>query len=897
MNPLYNFIKKFKITNETSFIDNKNYYVILPNNKIEQKGVGLYNLPKNVEEEFLRRYEIEMNKKEDLYFFEKSKNAYKILLFDIDIKQSQNKRNYTEETIKKIIKVINKNIQKIIKGVDEQNLNVFIFEKEKLRSEDNIYVDGIHLMYPELFCDYTILKNIYDRTAEKINTEEFINNKLKLKDVLNINGFLDPITKNKNNWAIYGSKKQNNYPYLLTKSYDINLTSILEKMKNIDKLKMFSLNNKFEKKIYTNFVKNNKKQIDNEINENVEDITKQIKILTKLSFKNKQLDEVKLYIDILKPSRYTEYNLWLNVGMCLHNIDSSTEMLKIWDNFSKKSTKYKEGVCLDKWKSFNPNNNHKFTMSSLETWARDDNYELYMKKYMQIFAKQVLEKKNILNHHSTIADIIHRTYRHNIVCADSKKNIWYKFENHRWHRFEHNIFLSKILSDNFDIFDKLFDYVDDIGTNEIKDINDEDTIKTIKRKNANDKRNMLTILDILIDKLKDTTYKDKILKECKVKFFVDKFEEMLDTKTNLLCFENGIFDLDKYIFRDGIPEDYLTLSTKLNYDLYDNKIYDKIHDKQYTEIWDFLNSIFPDKEIRDYTLKTIASCLDGYNKNQELYIWLGQGSNGKTAFSNLLNKTLGDYIISSPIEMLTLPPNKAENASPQMAKLVGKRIVIMSEPNVNGGETLQTGRMKIMTGNDKITARKLNEHPFEFTPQFRVMILTNVLLPINQVDDGTWRRIGIIPFKTKFVNTKEDIENESKKRESKYIDIKNYSLDLKIFEWSKLYIYILLYYYKIYKTEGLAKPESILLYIEEYKSSSNVLKEFEKDRLEYTGNKEDILTLSDLFKEFKNWIIIENKQRVDDKKIKIDMQAYFNVYNAKEIKGYIKKNEPPKYSN
>ena len=48
-------------------------------------------------------------------------------------------------------------------------------------------------------------------------------------------------------------------------------------------------------------------------------------------------------------------------------------------------------------------------------------------------------------------------------------------------------------------------------------------------------------------------------------FMNNDFLEKLDSKTNLLGFTNGVFDLDANEFRPGKPDDYITLSTKYDY--------------------------------------------------------------------------------------------------------------------------------------------------------------------------------------------------------------------------------------------------------------------------------------------------------------------------------------------
>ena len=52
----------------------------------------------------------------------------------------------------------------------------------------------------------------------------------------------------------------------------------------------------------------------------------------------------------------------------------------------------------------------------------------------------------------------------------------------------------------------------------------------------------------VIIKLKDSGYKDKIMKECREYFYDNKFTEKLDDQKHLIGFENGIYDLNKKYF-------------------------------------------------------------------------------------------------------------------------------------------------------------------------------------------------------------------------------------------------------------------------------------------------------------------------------------------------------------
>ncbi len=70
----------------------------------------------------------------------------------------------------------------------------------------------------------------------------------------------------------------------------------------------------------------------------------------------------------LSSARCDGYLDWLNVGQSLHSVDSS--LLPEWDSWSRGSAKYAEGVCAEKWASFNGHGG--LTLASLCYWADED---------------------------------------------------------------------------------------------------------------------------------------------------------------------------------------------------------------------------------------------------------------------------------------------------------------------------------------------------------------------------------------------------------------------------------------------------------------------------------------------------------------------------------------------
>jgi hypothetical protein len=66
--------------------------------------------------------------------------------------------------------------------------------------------------------------------------------------------------------------------------------------------------------------------------------------------------------------RRDNYAAWLEVGMALAEL--GRDGLTLWDHWSRGSSKYRPGVCREKWATFRPRDG--VTLSSLTYWARVD---------------------------------------------------------------------------------------------------------------------------------------------------------------------------------------------------------------------------------------------------------------------------------------------------------------------------------------------------------------------------------------------------------------------------------------------------------------------------------------------------------------------------------------------
>ena len=290
----------------------------------------------------------------------------------------------------------------------------------------------------------------------------------------------------------------------------------------------------------------------------------------------------------------------------------------------------------------------------------------------------------------------------------------------------------------------------------------------------------------IIKKLSNTSFKKNVMSECSEMFHSFRFEEKLDSNLNIIGFENGIYDLDTLKFRDGLPEDFVSYTTKINYLDYDSE--EEEDDENINNVKQFVSEVLPKKAVREYVLTLLGSFLTGRNLNEKFHIWTGCGGNGKSKLIELFENAFGNYCCKLPVSLLTQSRGRAEGATPALFATKGKRFACLQEPSKD--EEINVGLMKELTGGDKIIARGLHKDPVEFKPQFKMVLTCNTLPNVSSDDRGTWRRISVVDFPSKFV----DNPDPNEKYEFKIDD----ELDDKLKMWPEAFMFVLINYYRTY---------------------------------------------------------------------------------------------------
>ena len=503
------------------------------------------------------------------------------------------------------------------------------------------------------------------------------------------------------------------------------------------------------------------------------------------------------------------------MGFILFSINP--DYIDLWHSFSKQSDNYDEAKCNYNWNTFS-NSEYIYTLNTLIHLARIDNHNDCLELSNEIPNHDVRFLRPLDN---ILSKYIHRLYGEHFVCSDPKKDEWYFFNSNRWKKENKSLNLrQKIINHVFNNIDKYFQQLKKEGANDSSINNFKAILKTISTGIK------LNCLDI--------------------EFYNENFYKIIDQNKDLIGFENGVFDLINMKFRKGVSSDYISLTTGYDYKYYSPE------EPVYQELLSLICQILPHRETREFTLKSLASCLDGHTRDENFYIWSGKnasGGNGKSTLTELLAKALGEYAIDSPVSLITGKRESSNNANSALVATRNKRVVIMQEPGVN--DIIQADVLKSLTGGDKVSTRELHGSQVEFKPHFKAFIATNKLPAVSDIDGGVTRRLKITEFISRFVN------NPNNNNDYLYEYQIDKELKSKLDVYKTVFMCILIDYYKIYRAEGLEPPRSVLKVTKRYEDNNNNIKTFIEENI-VKATKTDFITLDEIKNIYKTDQIIRN---------------------------------------
>jgi len=557
-----------------------------------------------------------------------------------------------------------------------------------------------------------------------------------------------------------------------------------------------------------------------------------------------EIRETHYYTMALPSQYYDPYDKWLRVGLALHN--TNDKLFLSWMLFSAKSAKFSYAQIMqhyETWCNF-PYSPDGLTRRSIMYWAKNDCPEDYTRirnETIDNFIHNTIcnETTNDASTDVDLATVLYTIYKDRFVCVSVKDNAWYEFEKNRWVECDQGNSLRALISKE----------MHDIYTKKHRDIMDMTSgLDPTSDQYTNARKKSRRIVDICT-KLKTTSFKNNIMREVREQFYDKDFIDKIDTRPELLCFKNGVVDFNSKIFRRGQPDDNMSKTTKIDYIALDP---DK-HRHQINEINEFMAQLFPEEELRAYMWEHLASTLIGTNREQTFNIYIGGGSNGKSKLIELMSACLGEYKAVLPITAVTQKRAMIGGASPELAVLKGVRYAVMQEPTK--GDRINEGILKEITGGDDMTARALFKNTITFVPQFKLVVCTNVLFDIKSNDDGTWRRIRLCPYKSKFCE-----EPKSDDPEEPYQFLIDKNLDVKIKTWVNVFMAMLVK--KAFETDGRVRTcAAVTASSNKYRNTQDYLSEFLRDKIR-PADEETYIKKTEVYEEFKKWYIIQHGKNI-----------------------------------
>jgi P4 family phage/plasmid primase-like protien len=866
---------------------------------------GSYIIPQEDLQEFYRLYydHVFVKKKKE-YLTEKQLDKKCPLLVDFDFRYNYDVeiRQHTKENILDMILLYLEELKEYFLFEENKPFDIFIFEKPNVNrlTDKTLTKDGIHMMIC-MEVDHVLQTMLREKVIDKIQEA------WELPLINNWESVLDEgISKGKTNWQLFGSRKPDNEAYELTAHFIVTFDKndgefMMDEMKVEDfdmknnfyklsvqniKIPSFELNpkiidkynkllenknNKVKKPINTSKTKLNL-IVEDEVNEdeeyisinditNKETLTKAMDLILKRLKPNEyEVKETHMFTQILPEKYYEPGSHLLNrqVAFALKHTDE--RLFLSWVMLRSKASDFDYATIpslYSDWKKYFNISKTGVTRKSIMYWAKQDafeDYEKVLETTVDYYIEETLESQTEFD----IAQVLFQKYKDRYVCVSyDKKGIWYVFKNHRW---EPDRGLSLRLAISKEIHN-LYSIRRTNLENEYHHYDQsDDRAEYIKKK-------MKAMSDIM-QKLKRTNDKNNIMREAMELFYDKEFIKNMDTNKHLLCFNNGVIDFNTKEFRHGYPQDYITKTTRINYVPFTPESYPET----VAQINDFMDKLFPIKELNTYMWNHLASCLIGTNKNQTFNVYHGSGSNGKSMLTDLMTHTLGDYKGTVPITLVTEKRNAIGGTSSEIIQLKGIRYAVMQEPSK--GVKLNEGIMKELTGGDPIQGRALYSESETFEPQFNLVVCTNNLFDIESNDDGTWRRIRKCDFVSKFLG-----EDEPHTDETPYVFDKDKDLKHKIPVFAPIFASMLV---KIaFETEGnVPDCEYVLNASNKYRIGQDHIAAFVLENIVKTGDNKDRIKKQELANHFKYWFTQEqgNKKMPKGEELYMYMDKKFGFH-------------------
>ncbi len=827
---------------------------------------GKYCINRQDIDKFLEIYSHVVADSSNLAGVAEKPQPYIPVLVDVDIKRKLEEDEveappiYTLAHVKRLIELYQEVLRKILEDLQPEHLYCILLQKKPyldIKNGESYTKHGFHLHFPYVFM------NRLEQENHLISRIKDLVAKAKVFEDLGFSDSASLIDTSycKVPWLMYGGRKAaDKDPYLVTKMYndqcqEITLDQGLKEYKIFDKDER-PIEMKKEVVFYlprilsivpygreicqlkaglthpTGNARLKKKK--KKTREEVRDINFQ---------ENK--DMIRKLVNMLGIHRAEDRNEWMRIGWVLYNLGNGCDEARdIWCDFSSRcGEKYDEDECHTQWDRMVKKD---MSIGTLRHFASVDNPELYNELRCEQVKKYIHQSLN--GSHNDIARALYELYGTQFVCASMRHNIWYQFTNHHWHEIEEGVYLSQKISG--EILDHYTSLSQELFT------------KLGSAADAGEKamfEQRIKALMKIVNNLKSSPYKRNVMRECKEVFYDGDFIRKLNKNPYLIGFRNGVYDTRTHSFREGSPEDYISLQMAVEYKRFEE---DSI---ELNRIKDFITKVFPDKSVREYFIDTSSDVFVGGNHSKIVQVWSGEGDNAKSITQILFEKMLGQYSVKLPTALIVGKRTQSSAACPELVRAGnGVRFAVLQEPDQK--DVINIGILKELSGNDTFFARGLFKEGGEITPMFKLVLICNEPPQLPYGDKAVWNRIRLIPFESTFCDDAPDTFEEQM-QEKRFP--KDRAFQDKIPGMVEAFAYYLLEHRKHMKRKP--EPPKVKMATESYRKKNDIYRQFIEEVT--IDDESKSLSLLEMYGAFKDWF----KESLPGHHIPVknDVQIYF----------------------
>lgn len=277
-----------------------------------------------------------------------------------------------------------------------------------------------------------------------------------------------------------------------------------------------------------------------------------------------------------------------------------------------------------------------------------------------------------------------------------------------------------------------------------------------------------------VEQLSQVTFKKKIISELAAQTSKPDFLPTvyrLAASSNLIPFTNGVYDLDQRVFRKARPDEFVHLTTGFDFDSNKRDAAARNDIDVWYEDWQ------PKHDNRMYLLNCEVLMLLPTQAFKEIFLHVGKGDAGKTAWRNLMHLVFGDLCYTSNADYFC---TKSYPRGPDsiLVNAAGKRTWMSEEPSSH--QRFEFGRVKELTGGGKeISTRELYGKQISFPFTATLCMGCNEEPDLGTVDSGFQNRLRKIPWTTTFVTGRDPAPGTCERRGNPSVrsDLTNTSSD------------------------------------------------------------------------------------------------------------------------